>query len=208
MTRVKICGITRLEDALMAAKHGAWAVGFIFYKKSPRYISPFKAKKIIQALPPFVTPVGVFVDQKEGAVMDIVRFCGIRTVQFHGQETPAYCKRFRQKGFSVIKAFRVEGAAIPADVKVYEANAILLDAYVEGVPGGTGKTFNWSVAKKIKGLGVPVILSGGLHYNNVVQAIEDVKPYAVDVSSGVEEQDKPGVKNDRSVRVFCEQALL
>lgn len=208
MTRVKICGITRVEDALTAAKHGAWAVGFIFYKKSPRYISPFKAKKIIQVLPPFVTPVGVFVDQKEGAVMDIVRFCGIRTVQFHGQETPVYCKRFHHKGCSVIKAFRIEDSVVPENIKAYEVNAILLDAYVEGVPGGTGKTFNWSVAKKIKGLGVPVILSGGLHYNNVVQAIEDVKPYAVDVSSGVEEQDKPGVKNERSVRVFCEQALL
>jgi len=208
MVRVKICGITNEKDALTAVKYGAWAIGFIFYKKSPRYISAFKAKKIVQSLPPFVTPVGVFVDQKEGAVLDIARFCGIRTIQLHGEETPVYCKRLRQKGFSVIKAFRVADSFDPEQIKAYDVNAVLLDAYVQGVPGGTGTTFNWALAKRAKSLGLPVILSGGLHYNNVANAIETVGPYAVDVSSGVEEQDKPGVKNERSVRMFCEQSLL
>ncbi len=208
MARIKICGITSVEDALMAVKHGAGAIGFIFYKKSPRYIGPYKVKKIVQALPPFVTPVGVFVDQRQGAVLDVAHFCGIRTLQFHGQEDPLYCKRFRQKGFSVIKGFRVQETLDLSVVKEYDVNAILLDAFVEGVPGGTGKTFNWAVAKRLKGLGVPIILSGGLHYNNVVEALEEVRPYAVDVSSGVEEQDKPGVKNERSVRIFCEKVLL
>src|SRR5436190_23809125 len=107
MVRVKICGITQEEDGKKAAHLGAWAVGFIFHKKSPRYVGPFKAKKIVTALPPFVTPVGVFVDAKFGAVVDIAEFCHIHTLQFHGSETPEYCNRFKAKGYKVIKAFRV-----------------------------------------------------------------------------------------------------
>ncbi len=207
MTRVKICGITSVEDAKAAIKCGAWALGFIFYKKSPRYIGPYKAKKIIDALPPFVTPVGVFVDQKEGAVKEILKFCGIRTAQFHGNETPAYCKRFA-KDYTVIKAFRV-GATLDENVlKSYEVHAFLLDTFVEGEPGGTGKTFNWDLARHAKSLNVPIILSGGLHYNNVIEAISAVGPYAVDVSSGVEVDNQPGKKLERSMQLFCQNAML
>jgi phosphoribosylanthranilate isomerase len=207
MTRVKICGITNLKDAQDAVKAGAWALGFVFYKKSPRHIGPFKAQNIIQSLPPFVTPVGLFVDLKEGAVKEILEYCGIRTVQFHGDETPAYCKRFAQK-YTVIKAFRVDDQFDVDIIKAYQVNAVLLDAYKKGVPGGTGETFDWNIAKRVKMMNFPVILSGGLHYNNVAEAIEAVHPFAVDVSTGVEQQDQPGKKDPRSMQLFCQKANL
>src|SRR3989338_4363491 len=125
MVKVKICGITREEDAKKAVGLGAWALGFVFYKKSPRYIGPYKAKKIISTLPPFVTPVGIFVDQKEGAIKDIADFCGIRTVQFHGDESPEFCRRFTSKGYKVIKAFRVNEEFDPAIVQSYPADGFL-----------------------------------------------------------------------------------
>jgi phosphoribosylanthranilate isomerase len=205
MTRVKICGITNQKDADDAIKAGAWALGFIFYKKSPRHVGAFKAKKIIDALPPFVTPVGVFVDQKEGAGKEILDFCGIRTVQFHGNETPAYCSRFKKK-YTVIKAVRVTDSIDENGLKAYDVHAFLLDTHVQGVEGGTGKTFNWDLARRAKSLNVPLVLSGGLHYNNVCEAVETVRPYAVDVSSGVEEQGFPGKKNKRSMEMFCQNA--
>ncbi|MFP4473490.1 MAG: phosphoribosylanthranilate isomerase [Candidatus Omnitrophota bacterium] len=209
MTRVKICGITSTTDAQDAVKCGATALGFIFYKKSPRSVGAFKAKKIITSLPPLVTPVGVFVDQKEGAVRDILKFSGIRTIQFHGEESPAYCRRFA-KQYTVIKAFRVGAELDPKLLKSYkdDVHAFLFDTYAEDQAGGTGKTFNWALAKRAKNAGLPIILSGGLHYNNVIEAIETVRPYAVDVSSGVEVQDQPGKKLERSMRLFCEKAML
>jgi len=197
MTRVKVCGITNSDDALKAVYYGAWAVGFIFTKKSPRYVSPSRARKIIEALPPFVTPVGVFVDQSEKAVRDICQFARIRTVQFHGGETAVYCKRFTD--FKVIKAFRI-GEYFPADeVKKYKVDAYLFDTYAEDAAGGTGKTFNWDV---LKGQTVkkPVILSGGLNADNIREALSAIKPFAVDVSSGVERS--PGIKDPRLVRAF------
>lgn len=207
MTRVKICGITNQKDAQDAVKAGAWALGFIFYKKSPRYTGPFKVKQIVRSLPPFVTPVGVFVDQKEGAVKQILKHCGIRTAQFHGSETPAYCKRF-MKDYTVIKALRVADKLDLNALKAYDTHAILLDTYVQGLQGGTGKTFDWSIARRAKMLNKPIILSGGLHYNNVVEAVEAVKPYAVDVSSGVEVQNQPGKKLARSMQMFCRNAMF
>lgn len=196
MTRVKICGITNSEDALRAASLGAWAVGFIFYKKSPRCIGPYKARKIIERLPPFVTPVGVFVNQREGAVKEILEFCGITTVQFHGEESPSLCQRFSK--FKVIKTFRVDKKIDVSALKKFEVSAFLFDTYQEETPGGTGKTFDWSWIKGTKSLGRPVILSGGLHSNNVNEAIEEVRPYAVDVCSGVEQS--PGKKSERSLK--------
>ena len=203
MVRVKICGMTNLQDTLQAAVYGAWAVGFIFYKKSPRFIGAFKVKKIIDQLPPFVTPVGVFVNQKEGAVKDILQFCGIRTVQFHGDETPEYCRRFK-KNCKVIKAVRVGNNVNPDLLKKYSVDAFLLDAFQDGVYGGTGKTFPWHLAKAVKGLGVPLILSGGLTPQNLLSAVEDVRPYAVDVCSGVEKS--PGQKNSHAVKEFVDIA--
>lgn len=207
MIRVKICGITNQKDAEDAVNAGAHALGFNFYKKSPRYIGPFKARKIIQSLPPFVTPVGLFVDQKEGAVKQILEHCGIQTAQFHGDETPAYCKRFKSK-YTVIKAFRVSAKFDLNTIKPYDVHAVLLDAYHKDLKGGTGQTFDWDIARRSKMLNIPVILSGGLHYNNIVEAIETVKPYAVDVSSGVEVQDQPGKKLARSMQLFCQNALM
>lgn len=201
MIRVKICGITNHEDAQMAVAAGASALGFIFHKKSPRYVSPSKVRPIIEALPPFVTPVGVFVDHSEHAVRDICRLTRISTVQFHGEESPGYCKRF--KNFKIIKAFRVRDTFDFKSVLQYKVDAYLFDTFSETEAGGTGTTFNWDLLKNYK-FDKPVILSGGLNHANVHQAVEAVHPYAVDVSSGVEKS--PGTKDYRLVNAFCQAA--
>ncbi len=201
MVRIKICGITNAEDAAKAVYYGAWAVGFIFSKKSPRYISPSRARKLIEALPPFVTPVGVFVDQSERAVRDICKFTRIQTIQFHGEEKAVYCKRFSD--FKVIKAFRI-GAFFPADeIKKFKVDAYLFDTYEKDVQGGTGKIFNWDLLKQHK-IEKPVILSGGLNAQNVQEALDVTSPFAIDVSSGVEKS--PGIKNPRLIRAFFDAA--
>jgi len=197
MVRVKVCGITNNEDALKAVYYGAWALGFVFTKKSPRYVSPSRARKIIENLPPFVTPVGVFVDQSERAVRDICKFTRIGTVQFHGEEKAVYCKRFTD--FKVIKAFRI-GDYFPIDsIKKYKVDAYLFDTYEKGVAGGTGRVFNWDILKEHK-IEKPVILSGGLNALNVQEALAATNPFAIDVSSGVEKS--PGIKNPRLIRGF------
>lgn len=203
MTKVKICGITNVEDAFAAVKAGADALGFVFYKKSPRYISPSKAKRIIEALPPFVGKVGVFVDERAGAVRDIISFCGIDTVQFHGQEDHHECHRFKRYGVKIIKAFRVKDCLDLEAIRAYRVHAILLDAYSEHSYGGTGTAFNWGLLQDAR-LHLPVILSGGLNPQNIEEAIRIVKPYAVDVSSGVE--CEPGKKDHSLVRVFLKNA--
>lgn len=195
--KVKICGITNVEDAGKAAYYGAWAVGFVFHKKSPRYVSPSRAKKIIDTLPPFITPVGVFVNLSDRAIRDICKFTGIRTLQFHGTESPVFCHRFKE--YKKIKAFRVGPDFKPEQVKQYNVDAYLFDAYVEGQEGGTGESFNWEVIKDVK-FDKPVILSGGLKASNIVQAVDEVSPYAVDISSGVEKS--PGIKDPRKIREF------
>jgi len=201
MVRIKVCGITNIEDAQKAAYYGAWAIGFIFTKKSPRYVSPSRARKIVESLPPFVTPVGVFVDQAERAVRDICKFTRIRTVQFHGDETAVYCKRFGD--FKVIKAFRI-GEYFPVDIiNNYKVDAYLFDTYLEGQKGGTGEVFNWDILSGQK-LDKPVILSGGLNSQNIQNALNTVKPYAADVSSGVEKS--PGIKDPRLIRAFFDTA--
>ena len=200
-TRVKICGITNIDDAMKAVKFGAWALGFIFYKDSPRFISPSKARRIIDSLPPFVTPVGVFVNQREGAVRDICRFTTIQTLQFHGDEDVNYCARF--KGCKVIKAFRVGADFDYKDVKKYQVSAYLFDAYQDDALGGTGKTFNWDIVKAYT-IERPFILSGGLTVENVRSGIDKLRPYAVDVSSSVEKA--PGLKDHRKVQAFIDMA--
>jgi phosphoribosylanthranilate isomerase len=201
MVRVKVCGITNNDDAQKAVFYGAWAIGFIFSKRSPRYVSPSKARKIVEALPPFVTPVGVFVDQSERAVKDILRFTRIKCAQFHGDEKPVYCKRFGD--FKVIKAFRIGSYFSEDIIKKYKVDAYLFDTYVEGQEGGTGQAFNWDVLKGVN-LDKPYILSGGLKSENIRQALDVVNPYAVDVSSGLEKS--PGIKDPRLIRAFFDTA--
>ena len=197
MTRVKICGITNKEDALNAAYAGAWALGFVFYNKSGRYISASKARKIIEGLPPFVVPVGVFVNAKEGAIKDICEFVRIHTLQFHGDEDAAFCKRF--KDYKIIKAFRVGKDFDAGIVRDYMVDAYLFDAASSKGYGGSGETFDWNILKDIR-LDRPVILSGGLNPANVAQAVQALQPFAVDVSSAVEKS--PGVKDHALVKDF------
>ncbi len=199
--KVKICGITTLEDAEAALRYGAYALGFIFFKKSARYIAPEATRKIISELPPRTTTVGVFVDSPAEEVNAIVRESGINTVQLHGSESPEECSRIENA--KVIKAFRVSGKETIAKISKYNVFAILLDTFVEGVHGGTGKTFDWNIAIEAKVYG-PLILSGGLTPDNIADAVETVRPYAVDVSSGVE--SSPGVKEHDLVKLFIERA--
>ncbi len=183
--RVKICGITRLEDAKLAVELGASALGFVFYPPSPRFVAPAQAAAIRRALPPLVTTVGVFVNEDPERIEEIRRLVGLDLVQLHGEEPPETAARFFP---AVIKAFRVRSERDLAQITAYRdcVSAILLDTYVKGLAGGTGKTFDWSLAKKAKEYGLPVILAGGLNPENIKRAAQLVRPYALDVSSGVE----------------------
>jgi phosphoribosylanthranilate isomerase len=202
MVKVKICGITNLEDALISVEYGGDALGFVFYEKSPRYIGPEDVASIIKELPPFVTTVGVFVNETVERINDIRRLSGIDVVQLHGDETPETCEAIGNK---VIKAFRVSGQrpAVSGQLQRYRVSAYLLDTYREGIPGGTGETFEWDLAIEAKKYG-RIILAGGLTPDNVAEAVKKVRPYAVDVSSGVEE--RPGKKDLKKVRKFIERA--
>jgi phosphoribosylanthranilate isomerase len=200
MVRVKICGITTMEDALLAVQAGADALGFVFYDRSPRNIDPLKAAAIIGGLPPFVQAVGLFVNADAAFVNETADRCRLDLVQLHGDEAPEYCERIRRR---VIKAFRVRDASSLAPVRDYRVAGILLDAYSPAAPGGTGLSFNWELAG-IAGEFGPVILAGGLSPDNVREALERVAPYAVDVSSGVE--SSPGRKDPEKVREFIKRA--
>jgi len=200
MTRVKVCGITTLEDALRAADLGVDALGFVFYPKSPRYIPPEEAAEIIQGLPPFVASVGVFVDCPSEQIDAVAAACALTAVQLHGSETPDMCERFHIK---VIKAFRIRDGRLPPEISRYHTDALLLDAFVEGIPGGTGTTLPWEVAREAKRYG-RIILAGGLNCENIRDAIETVQPYAVDVSSGVE--TVPGRKDPKRLAQFVTKA--
>jgi phosphoribosylanthranilate isomerase len=200
--RIKVCGITNEKDAIKAANLGAWAVGFIFYKKSPRFLSPFKAKKIIEQLPPFITPVGVFVNHNQGAIRDIINHTGIRVVQLHGQEDHHFCHRLRRYNVKVIKAFSVGPEFSPKDIEPYKVDAYLFDTFSTEAYGGTGKTFDWNVLRDVKSMNVPIILSGGLNNQNVIEPVNALKPYAVDVNSQVEEA--PGKKDHSKMKEFID----
>ena len=203
MVRVKICGITGELDAQRASKAGAWAVGFIFHKKSPRFISPFKAKKIIDTLPPFITPVGVFVNHNAGAMRDIITHCGLRAVQLHGEEDHHFCHRLKRYNVNIIKVFRVGENFDPKIIEPYKVDAFLFDTYDQHLHGGTGKTFDWNVIKQVKSVSeVPIILSGGLNAQNVIDPVNALRPYAVDVNSGVEES--PGKKDPKKMKDFID----
>ena len=203
MTKIKMCGITNKIDALNAASLGIDMLGFVFYKKSKRYLIPSTAEDIINELPPKIAKVGVFVDEKREDVIKIAEDVFLDTLQFHGDETPEYCALAAQStGLPVIKAFRVsDEKALEAMPQYLESvSYFLLDAYVAGEPGGTGEIFNWDIALKAKEMGKPVFLAGGLTPENVAQAIKIARPYAVDVSSGVEE--RPGKKDYRKIEAF------
>jgi phosphoribosylanthranilate isomerase len=189
--QVKICGITECGDALRAVELGAGALGFIF-APSPRRILPQEARRIIRALPPFVKSVGVFVNEEIKAIREHINYCGLDLVQLHGDEPPEFCRELMPYA---IKALRIKDGSSRPMCAAYRAKvrALLLDTYAEDKAGGTGKTFDWQLALKIKAAGIPVILSGGLGPSNVEAAIRKVRPYAVDVNSGVEE--RPGKKS-------------
>lgn len=199
MVKVKICGITNLEDALAAVDYGADALGFVFYKGSPRYISPETAKEIIRQLPPFITTVGVFVDEPTSNIEDILRSVPLDVVQFHGHEPPEACMLFRR----VIKAIRVKELSDLEPLKRYKVSAFLLDTYTPESLGGTGQIFNWDIAVAAKQFG-KIILAGGLNPENIERAIRWVRPYAVDVSSGIEEEK--GKKDLKRMKLFIERA--
>lgn len=203
MVRVKICGITNIEDAMAAVEAGADALGFIFYPGSRRYITPEAAGAIVSALPPFVSPVGVFVDETADAVLAAAHTSGLWSVQLHGKESAEFCAIIKAAGVRVIKAARVSGEADILALRGYDVSACLLDAYVPDCPGGTGTTCDWALALEAKKHG-PVILAGGLTPENVALAIGTVRPYAVDVSSGVE--SSPGRKDHDKVRAFIKNA--
>jgi phosphoribosylanthranilate isomerase len=197
--RSKICGITRIEDALAAVEAGADAIGFVFYAKSPRAVSVQQARAIIRALPPFVTTVGLFVNASRCELGEILDAVPLDLLQFHGDEAVEACEGWHRP---YIKALRVKaGDDIAAAVDAYpSASGVLLDTYVEGVPGGTGEAFDWSLIPQ--SLSKPLILAGGLTPENVADAVTRVKPYAVDVSGGVEASK--GIKDHAKVRAFID----
>jgi len=202
-TRVKICGITRLEDALVAVDLGVDALGLVFYAPSPRNVTIATAADVARQIPAFVSVVGLFVNAEPSFVEEVIANVGLSLLQFHGDETPEDCERF---GLPYIKAIRVK-----ADTNLVQyardftsAKALLLDTYTEGVAGGTGQLFDWNLIPSA--LPKPVILAGGLQANNVAQAIWQVKPYAVDVSGGVEATK--GIKDAQKIAAFMQQVNL
>lgn len=196
-TRVKICGITRVADALAAVQHGCDAIGLVFYAKSPRNVSPQQAAEIVARLPAFVTSVGLFVDATPAEIKAVLATVRLDLLQFHGDETPQQC---RQYGLPYMKAIRVKADTnlLQYAAEYSDAQALLLDAYAEGVAGGTGQVFDWGLIPA--NLPLPIVLAGGLNAGNVSAAIQQVRPYAVDVSGGVEATK--GIKDAAKIAAF------
>ncbi|NOU01346.1 MAG: phosphoribosylanthranilate isomerase [Gallionella sp.] len=200
MTRIKICGITRVEDLRTAVEYGADALGLVFYEASPRNVTIPHAAHLAQATPPFVNLVGLFVNPGVAEVHAVLRHVPLATLQFHGEETPEFCAQFNMP---YLKAIRVKaGVDLLQCASVFSsAQGLLLDAHVEGIQGGTGATFDWTLIPKQ--MPMPIILSGGLDAKNVAEAIKLVKPYAVDVSSGVEAIK--GIKDVAKIAAFINE---
>lgn len=201
-TRIKICGITNIEDAKIAVEAGADAIGLVFYEKSPRYVAINTAAHIIKNLPPFINCVGLFVDADESYVRKVLERVAIDTLQFHGKESEQACAMYNRP---YIKAIRMnEDIDLPVQCESYPtASALLLDTYVKDVPGGTGLSFDWNLIPE--NLIKPIILAGGLHEGNVKSAISQVQPYAVDVSGGVEIEK--GIKDPDKIKNFIREAI-
>jgi len=199
MTLVKICGITNLDDALAAVSAGADALGFNFYKPSPRYITPQHAGEIIEQLPDSVQPIGVFVNEALDSVRAIAEEAGLRALQLHGDESPEYCRELATDHY-VIKTFAVSDSFNLETAKAYEVEAIMLDTKHNRLRGGTGRVFDWSVAQQAAGAIPKLFLAGGLSPENVENAVKTVRPFAVDACSALE--DTPGKKNHERMRVF------
>jgi phosphoribosylanthranilate isomerase len=198
-TRVKICGITRRQDAEFAIEKGADALGFVFYSASPRAVTLAQAKDIVSNLPPFISIVALFVDAEVEEVQACIDTLAVDVLQFHGNESPEYCEQF---GMNYLKAIRMRQGLDLEDLaqKYSSASALLLDSYQAGVPGGTGQVFDWSLIEKIN---KPIILAGGLDSDNVAMAIKQVQPYAVDVSGGVEQEK--GIKDKQKISTFMQE---
>ena len=194
--KVKICGMTNLKDVKVAVDGGVDAVGFIFYKKSPRSVTMQAVRKIVLELPPFVDSVGVFVNETAEQINKIADSCNLDRIQLHGNESPTFCKKIRRR---VIKAIRVKDIQSLKKLSDYPVSSFLLDTFSEDQYGGTGRVFDWNLAYPAKKYG-PIILAGGLTPNNVRQAIQRIQPYGVDVCSGVESQ--PGIKDHKKMQTF------
>jgi len=199
MTLVKICGITNLDDALAAVAAGADALGFNFYKPSPRYITPQNAREIVEQLPESLLTVGVFVNESTDAVRTIAREAGIRALQLHGDESPEYCRELAAN-YYVIKTFAVSNSFDVQSLKAYDVEAIMLDTKHNSLRGGTGRVFDWSVAQEAASTIPKLFLAGGLSPENIENAIETVRPYAVDACSALEES--PGNKHSERMQAF------
>ncbi|HEX8722282.1 MAG TPA: phosphoribosylanthranilate isomerase [Pyrinomonadaceae bacterium] len=201
MTRVKVCGITNLEDALAALDAGAGLLGFNFYARSPRYLTPEAARRIVERLPEGAECVGVFVNESSPAeVVRVARESGVGAVQLHGDESPEFCRGLA--GLTTIKALRVGPVYTPEAAAGYPVDAVLLDAYVAGEWGGTGHTFDWALARHTREAVPKLFLAGGIKPDNVAAAVAAVRPYAVDVCSGVE--TSPGRKSLELIRRLVE----
>lgn len=201
MFRVKICGVTRPQDVRLIVKEGADAIGFQM-SRGPRKLTPAQAKRLVKLVPPLVTPVGVFVDEKLSRVKQLIKFCGFQAVQLHGNENKAYCKELP---IPVIKVIRMKDAGTYKPYKSFKVAAYLLDSYNKNIPGGTGKSFPFPWAQKaVKGLPAPVLIAGGLTSDNVQKAIRSSNAFGVDVASGVE--SRPGIKDPRKVSLFIRRA--
>jgi phosphoribosylanthranilate isomerase len=200
MTRIKICGLTRDQDVLTAASLGTDALGLVFYEKSPRHVAVEQAAKLARAVPPFVTVVGLFVNPSVDYVREVLAIVPLDVLQFHGEETPEFCGQFSRP---YLKAIRVRAGVdlVQCAARYAGAQGLLLDAFVEGTQGGTGESFDWSLIPH--DLPLPVILSGGLHAGNAEAAIGQVRPYAVDVSSGVEAAK--GIKDAAKIAAFIQE---
>ena len=199
-TRVKYCGITRVEDALMAARLGVDAIGLVFYSESPRSVTIEQAQAILSALPPFITTVGLFVNADASFVEEVIEAVSIDLLQFHGEEPAEFCQKFPRPYIKVIRM--KSGTDIPCFVQEHEkAQAILLDTFMPGQAGGTGQAFDWNLIPAT--LSKPIVLAGGLNVDNVAEAIKRVRPYAVDVSGGIEKEK--GIKSPEKMKCFLQE---